>query len=113
MRSKHNTSDSTDANDYVDQIREFTEARESLVYMHTRLILRLGQAHAVTKACGEALTAIDNGGTDVLVLVQLDQPRPDDWQDRSINERQGMWAANQRFVEAASEFVSAPIRSWD
>lgn len=112
LRSKHNTSGSTDANDYAAEVGAFTDARQNLIFMHTRLILRLGREHAVTIACGEAIEAIDAGGIDALLLITgLDQPRPDDWRERSMKERKAMHAAHQHFLDVASDFVSAPIRS--
>lgn len=111
LRSKHNTSGSADANDYADQIRAFTDAREALIRMDTRLLLRLGYEHPVRRAWAEAIQTIDTGGMDVLGLVTLDQPRPDDWEERTKAERVTMLAAHQRFLEAASEFVSAPVRA--
>ena len=109
LRSKHNTSGKTDANEYMDEIGAFTSAREKVIHLHTRLILRLRREHPVTVACGEAVEAID--GTDVLAYITVDQPPPDDWMERTKNERAAMWAAHQRFLDVASEYVSAPVRS--
>lgn len=111
LRSKHNTSGSTDMNDYMDQVSAFTEAREELIHMDTRLLLRLGHAHPVRQALVQAIQTIHEAGMDVIALVTVDRPRPDDWQERSFGERKAMHAAQQRFLEAASAFVSAPMRS--
>jgi hypothetical protein len=111
LRSKHNTSGSTDANDYTEQMNAFTRAREELIHLDTRLLLRVGYDHPVRKACALAVQEISDAGADALTLVGLDRPPLDDWQERSTRERATMWAAQQRFLEAASEFVSAPMRS--
>jgi hypothetical protein len=91
----------------------FTEAREALIFMDTRLLLRLGREHPVRRAFAEAVDAIGKAGSDVLTLVTFDRPPPDDSLERAINERQALHDANQRFLDAASDFVSAPIRSLD
>src|SRR4051812_44188984 len=47
LRSKHNTSGSTDAADYMGQMNAFTKARDELIHMDTRLLIRLGREHPV------------------------------------------------------------------
>jgi hypothetical protein len=111
LRSKHNTSDSTNVDDYWDQISAYTQAREELINLDTRLLLRLGYEHRLRRACALAVKEISDAGADALTRVTLEQPRPHDWRERSERERKAMWAAQQRFLEAASEFVSSPLRS--
>jgi hypothetical protein len=111
FRSKHSTSGSTDANDYMKEMGAFTQAREKLIFMHARLLLRLTREHPVTLACGKAIELIDAAGGEVLGLVTLDQPPPEGSRQRAIDERKAMWAAQQQFLDVASEFVSAPVRS--
>jgi hypothetical protein len=112
LRGKHNTSGSTDANDYIEEMNAFTKAREALIFMDTRLLLRLGHEHPVRTAYGKVIEAISDAGVDAVTLVSLDQPAPDDWRERSQSEREAMLAANQLFLKAASDFISAPIRSF-
>lgn len=111
LRSKHNTSQSTDGADYLDEVAAFTQARENLIHLDARLLLRLSYEHPVRTALATAIEIISAAGNDVLTQATLDQARPDDWRDRSQRERQQMLDANQRFLEAASSFVSAPARS--
>lgn len=108
LRSKHNTSGSTDGRVYMDEVAAFTQAREDLIQLDARLLLRLGHEHPVRTALATTIEIISSAGNDVLTLTTLDQPRPDDWQARSQHERQQMLDANQRFLESASSFVSAP-----
>jgi hypothetical protein len=111
LRSKHNTSGSTDGGDYMGEVSAFTQAREDLIHLDSRLLLRLGHDHPVRTALATTIQIIGDAGSDVVTLATLDQSRPDDWRDRSQRERQQMWDANQRFLESASSFVSAPARS--
>jgi len=111
LRSKHNTSGSTDGRDYMDEVAAFTKARENLIHLDSRLLLRLGHEHPVRTALATTIEIITTAGGDVLTLATLDQPRPEDWRDRSERERHQMLDAHQRFLEAASSFVSAPARS--
>lgn len=111
LRSKHNTSGNRDMGAYSDQIDAYTQAREGLISLDTRLLLRLGYEDPVREACALAVKEISDAGADVMALVALEQPPPDDWPERSQRERKAMLATQQRFLEKASEFVSSPARS--
>lgn len=106
LRSKHNTSGSTDANDYLDELRSYSRARNDLVKLHARLILRTGRESLVARACGDAIEAIDAAGMDASTLITLDQPRPADWETRSMTERARMWQRYQEYPDAASTYVN-------
>ncbi len=113
LRSKHNTSGSTDANDYADEISAFSAAREGLLHMHTRLLLRLGRDHPVTAAFDAVMEAIDSGGADVMTLVTLDQPPRENGIEIAMKERKAMWNAHQRFLDAANAYMATPVRDWN
>jgi len=94
---------------YKERIAQFTAARERLIALQTRLIVRLGRRHAVVHSAQAVIETVEQcGGTATTGLV-LEQTPPRDTPDVWIPGRQAMWDARHAFIDSAQSLVGARI----